>query len=317
MSCTLDCVGSVDNNSDFGWCQALPCQGGDRSAARTRFSVHCACSERWFQTHQRGRCASVVEQHATVRSDGQVRATVLSGQVTVLPLESYLLHPRSAKLHRVASTLQLNAINARAAADQNHYESFLASVRTQLRRDSSHDVIVRTFTSLVATPTRVQLTQCASQEVLALLVTRCQWPPPMVEAPLGVDDPSVDIVQIVVDWVTDKAARCMALPPWPAALLAAKHSAFAAVYVPYLLHSGFLEPGWCPCWSCCLRWSLQRSHRPPYRPENSFAHRVATLVTQSERLATIVNSGLAQIDPLALSKLLPGVVHPSSTRPWQ
>jgi hypothetical protein len=242
-----------------------------------------------------------------VLSNGEVRVPVLSGQVTVPPLESYLLHPRSVKLHRIASTLQLNAINARAATDQKHYEAFLDSVRTQLRRDSSHDVIVSIFTSPIGTPTRMQLTHCALQEVLALLVTRCKWPPPMLDAPLRVDDPAVDIVQILVDWATDKASRCMALPPWPAALLSAKHGAFAAVYVPYLLHSGFLEPGW----SCSLLWSIQSSHSPTCRTENSFGNRVGTLATQSERLATIVNSELARIDLVVLSKLLPGVIYAS------
>lgn len=243
-----------------------------------------------------------------MRSDDRVSTLlVLSGQVTIPPIESYLLHPRTVKLSRIASTLQLNAVNARASSDRKQYDSLLGSVRNQLGQDTSNDISV-SYARLSRGILGCFTDRILSQEVLALLVTQCKWPPQTSDAPLRVDDPAVDVAQILVEWATDKSARCMALPPWLAAMLAAKYDAIAAIYVPYLLHSGFLEPGW---WPSALLQPMQTTHthardvQPFSSTDNAFAHRVAALVGRSERLATTVNRGLAQMDPLVLDKLLP------------
>lgn len=93
--------------------------------------------------------------------------------------------------------------------------------------------------------TDIQLTRldrlCREQEVLGLLLTHCPWPSTCDQS--LVKTVRADISRVVLERMKDRPVCCMALPSWLAATLASAFEAFAAVYVPYLLERGFLEPG--------------------------------------------------------------------------
>lgn len=81
--------------------------------------------------------------------------------------------------------------------------------------------------------------------MLALLLTRCPWPMREMSGGLSFPDSSADFEDILLSWAADKPSRLLSLPPWPATLLAAKSPKAAAIYLPYLLQRGFMDPGTC------------------------------------------------------------------------
>ncbi|KAI9906015.1 hypothetical protein PsorP6_013676 [Peronosclerospora sorghi] len=81
-------------------------------------------------------------------SSKRLRVQVLSGCVTVPPLKSYALSPRTLQLKAMAKTLQRNAVDARAAVKPETYQTFLKDLRELFEAHDSKVVRVRSSSKL-------------------------------------------------------------------------------------------------------------------------------------------------------------------------
>ena len=76
---------------------------------------------------------------------GAVLRQVLAGWVVVLPLKSYAFSPRTLQLRSMATTLQRNVGDARAANKPETYQTFLKDLRESFEAPESQEVRVRAF----------------------------------------------------------------------------------------------------------------------------------------------------------------------------
>ncbi|OWY99397.1 hypothetical protein PHMEG_00029600 [Phytophthora megakarya] len=149
--------------------------------------------------------------------DKRVRVQVLSGWVLVPPLKSYTLSPRTLQLKVMAKTLQRNAVDARAAVNEETYRGFLNDLIDCMGDDDNKDVV----------------------EVVVLMLVMCEWPkvePPQLR---GMKE---DLTTIVVDWFTHKPMRFWTFQPWLAAMLSSSSETLANVYISELFKTGLLQP---------------------------------------------------------------------------
>ncbi|CAI5741052.1 unnamed protein product [Hyaloperonospora brassicae] len=146
-----------------------------------------------------------------------VRVQVLTGWIEVLPLKSYAFSPRTLQLKSMATTLQRNVGDARAANKPGTYQTFLKDLRECFEAPESQEV----------------------REVVLLMLVMCEWPR---EEPSQLRGMKEDLVTIVRGWIACKPIRFWTFRPWLAAMVASQSEDLARAYVCKLFEAGLLPP---------------------------------------------------------------------------
>lgn len=179
--------------------------------------------------------------------------------MSIAPLQSYTLRPKTLEFVTLAKTLQQNAVcaNARATAvsETESYPKWFDELKTQV-----HDASATSTSDVL--------------ELVAVLVAVVPWPDDATQTVRS------DIFALVLEpVVADAPQQLWRLDPWLCAMLAAQSAAIRTQYLAHLGAHGYIEPF-----------------------ARDFAARVATLVLQSDALASGITTALKRIDPLVLER---------------